>query len=86
MVAAIALSVAHVSGWLLDELFILSLALATAAQVIAYRNGERSARRRRGMWCGIAAILLMFVAGQIAAAKLVERVNAIDAAAASGAS
>jgi uncharacterized membrane protein len=70
---------AHLSGAWIYGLFVSSLILAAVAQIIAYRSGERNCKRFTGMCCGIAAVFLMFAAGQIASAKLTNYVNSIGA-------
>jgi hypothetical protein len=55
------------------------IALAVGAQVIAYRNSERSRQRKIGMALGIAAIFALAVAGQIASARLTDLVKFVYA-------
>ena len=53
------------------EIFFYSgLGLAAVGQIAAYLGGERTTMRRAGMLIGIAAVVLMFVAGKIASEKL----------------
>ena len=54
------------------------LLLAAVAQVIAYRNGLRTFQRKVGLFFGIAALILMFVASQIAGEKLRDYANFIS--------
>jgi uncharacterized membrane protein len=70
---------AHVSGWWLDGLFIFGVALAMGAQVIAYCSGQKTLARLTGMLCGIGSVFLLFVAGQIAGARLWDYANFIAA-------
>ena len=75
--AALLTELAHTSGWSLDELFIAGVILAIAAQIIAYRSGGRTTVRWWGMWCGIGSTVLLFLAGQIAGARLWDYANSI---------
>jgi len=61
---------ARIGGIWPDGLFVAGVVLGITAQVVAYRSGERTPARLTGMCCGIASIVLIFIAGQIAAARL----------------
>jgi hypothetical protein len=54
------------------------LLLGAAAQVIAYLSGQPTCKRKVGLFFGIAALILMFVASQIAGAKLRDYANFIS--------
>jgi hypothetical protein len=68
-----------VSGFYVNVFFSVGLLLGIVAQVIAYRTGNRTRARFAGMWFAILAIGLLFVAGQIAGAKLRDYANFIAA-------
>jgi hypothetical protein len=76
---------AHINGWVLDGIFFVSLVLATAAQILAYRGGDRIFKRHAAMWCGIIAVWLLFGAGQIAGARLTYYMNGVSARSLGGA-
>ena len=58
--------------------FVAGLFLAAVAQIIAYLSGQPTCKRKVGLCFGIAALILMFVASQIAGAKLRDYANSIS--------